>query len=60
MANRILDQRLNEERRNGGEAYFGRNLHLDFQLIAEADLLNGEIVIEKRELLRQWNFLFVF
>jgi hypothetical protein len=47
VADRILNQRLDEKAGNKGIVHFWIDSHLDLQRIAEADLLDGEIVIKK-------------
>ena len=57
MADRVLDQRLNEHRRNGGVLHLGSDIHLDLELIAETNLLDLEVMLKKGELFSQRDLL---
>src|ERR1700747_1585374 len=59
MANRVLYQRLNKERRHQRESNIGRNLRLKSKLIAETNLLDRKIVFEERHLFNQRDLLLV-
>jgi len=56
----IFHQRLNEQARYGSVLHIRRNLGLDLQLVSKSNFLDGDVVVEKRHLFRQWNFLPVF
>src|SRR5215469_555898 len=59
VADRVFHQRLQQQRWHKRETDLGRYLDVDLQLVAEADLLDLEIVLEKSELLAQRNFVTV-
>jgi hypothetical protein len=48
VADRILHQRLDEKAGNKGIVHFWIDSRLDLQRIAEADHLDGEIVVKER------------
>src|SRR3954447_254627 len=59
VADGVLDQRLQEQGGHRGITHFGGDVDIHFQAAAEADFLDGKVVIEKRKLLRERNLLAV-
>src|SRR5579864_7865192 len=59
MTNGILHQRLHDEARHQRELHLRGDLYFDAQIFRETNLLDRDVVLEKSELLRQRNLLFV-
>ena len=60
VANGILHQGLQHETGNGCVFHLRRDLYRDAQTVAEADLLNGQIGIEKGQLFHERDLVAVF
>ena len=60
MPDCILHQWLNEKAGYGSIFHLRRDLRLDPQVVPEADFLDRQIVVQKRQLFRQRDFLPVF
>ena len=57
MTNGIFNQRLHDETRYKRVLHLGGDLSFDAQVFCETNLLDREVVVEKSQFLRQWNFL---
>ena len=57
MPDRVLDQRLDEEAGHRRIHHIRIDSHVDPQRVAKANPLDGEVVVEERQLLGQRNFL---